>query len=1429
MVVSLHLQSTKESVSMFRILAKFRPSLLVVLLTFPFVSAIAAQGDPAPASPLAGAPFSLTATDLKSVSATIPVSKDYVVQILYEETRFRIAADGSLKFQHRLIYRVDAEDAIKGWSEISSQWDPWCENPAQLHARVLQPNGTFIELDQKTVTDAPVKADDSETFSSEHVRRAPLPGMALGSIVEEMENVDEKIPYFSGGSLYRFAFREPVPVAHDKLIVEAPSSLPYKDLIHELPGLSISRTEADGTRRTIYEATDLAAWHDSDIDLDTNTPNTLMVEFATGASWSAIAQKYAALSEPQTIIADVGSILPKDLPADRMAKIQAIVKQLHHEVRYTGVEFGDAKLTPQRPSEVIQRHYGDCKDKATLLVAMLRAAGIKANLVLLSTGPGRDVDAALPGINRFNHAIVYLPASGEHEDAMWIDATAEHFAVGTLPYADQGRSALIISPETTGLSRTPEPRPEDSVLVETRTFKLAEYGPSRVEEVSDTHGYIDSSYRSEYGGPVTPKIHEDMENYVKTTYLAKKLARFDHGDASDLAHPFRLTIVADEARRGLSSLTDAAIALYPTHAASGLPKWFTIQPPAPGPDMSADAKRELDLAEKSRPVSFAIRPFIYEIRARILIPAGFEPRPLPPNKTTQVGLGSLTETYSADEPGAVNATFRFNSGPSRLTAENALVMRTAVLELQKRDYVGILFDQAGAKALTAGRIREALEIDRKLIAAAPSDALHHLQLARALLDAGIGTEAHLEARRATELDPTLPVAFATLGWALEHSALGERFGKGYDLPSAIVAYKRALELDPENSDFRFDLAVLYEFDAVGARYAEDADMKAAIQTYKDLIERNKSKGDDAILQYRENLMYALLFSRQFAELDKMIASLPSTNPHRILAISSAAAQHGAAAGIAEADSGNSATTDRNQNLRSAAAQLANLHLYHEAAEVLNAGMQGADDAATAARQIELYRGMKPASLAPLAATNPAAPVQVVLVAMMSGTLTHDQAVNLLSRHAYSSSASLERDVAKQLASVGFMRRLAVKSGMTESVLLDLIAGNTTFSAKGDDERGWSVVAQIPGTDPDRTYVVKEDGVYRAVAGEKDKPDDNVPVGNRVIWALDHNKTSEAKALLDWKRNLTPRQGTDDPFAGPLLPRFWTIGSTKPGADSPEAMRLAAISLLAGSMDAKPYLAEIAAAREKASGQRQTDLDLMLAVCAMNAEQPAIGMPAANRLLELEPDSTVALNLVGQGFQLQNDPAGWQALLAPRLAKKSGDRDLLAAQASAYELAHDFKSAQAVSQKVLDSGKATASDYNGYAWLGLFHNNLGDDITQAAQQSSQMLKNSNFEVLHTLACIYAAQGKTTEARQVLQQAMDAGSQVEPNSPVWYALGLIYEQYGAKVAALDAYRRVQAHEWDDHTYIAPTSAYVLAQGRIRVLASQTAVLAPASPVH
>jgi tetratricopeptide (TPR) repeat protein len=176
------------------------------------------------------------------------------------------------------------------------------------------------------------------------------------------------------------------------------------------------------------------------------------------------------------------------------------------------------------------------------------------------------------------------------------------------------------------------------------------------------------------------------------------------------------------------------------------------------------------------------------------------------------------------------------------------------------------------------------------------------------------------------------------------------------------------------------------------------------------------------------------------------------------------------------------------------------------------------------------------------------------------------------------------------------------------------------------------------------------------------------------------------------------------------------------------------------------------------------------------------------------------------------------VLTPRLAKKPKDHDLLAEQARMYQFMGDWAAARKAQQAVLDSGKATSNDYNSYAWMGLFDDHVGDAEVKAAQQSNMLSKNESFADLHTMACVYAATGKTTEARTVLDAAMYSGNITQPNAAVWYALGLLYEQYGVKGAALAAYRKVDAHEFDDHTFIDPAATYLLAQGRIKALAAK-----------
>ena len=1384
-----------------------RFAFLSLLAIVPASTILSAQtASPLPPSPFDGQAFSMTATAFRTASAAIPSDKLSDVTILYEETDYRIAAAGTLTYTHRSIFRLETQKGVENWAEVSLEWDPWYQNPSQLHARVLQNDGSFVELDQKTITDAPLNSDeDDATYTSERVRKAPLPGLAIGSIVEEVVSEDEKRPYFNGGLVYRYPVSNNVPSEHEKLVVELPASAPFRDHIANLPQLVISRSESDGMRRIVYEQGHQAADIDGDIDLSsTSTPDPI-IEFSTGTSWASVARDYAALADPHILPDQIRSLLPARPATSRLATIQQLVQRLHKEVRYTGIEFNEAQLTPQSPAEVLKRHYGDCKDKATLLVALLRAANIPAHLALLDSGTELDVNPDLPGMNRFNHAIVYVPASGS-DPALWIDATAEFNAVGSIPYDDANRLALIIAPETTSLTATPAPVPEDSILIETREFTLPEIGPAHIVETSETHGYQDASYRSDYGGATSKKVKDALEKYVQGAYLAKSLTSIDHGDGTDFTRPFHLTLTIDGARRGSTSLFDGGVVIFPDNTLNTLPDWITTAPVPLPDDATPEQKQDRARTEAQRSPTYQVRPFIYEQRYRIHLPAGFTARALPPDRTTPLGPASLTEHYVQESPSLITASLRFTTGKSTITTQEALDFRQAVVEARRREAISIGFEQTGARLLAAGKIKEALSEDQAAIQQDPHSALPHVRLARALLSAGVGDMARKEAAQAVQLDPKSAPALTTLGWILQHDLLGVRFGPGFDREGAIDALRKAVPLHSEDFDPRFDLAILYEFDANGVRYAPAANLADAIALYRSLIETELAKNSDQVPQYRINLAYSLLFHHDYKGLDALLTDIPAGINHSTLAITSAVAQKDVAAGIAVADHLNVSENDRNKGLLSAGNYLAQLGLYAESSAILSAGNLGQNGAPAIARQIEMYKSLQRVPSASPPVTSPESLVFSSMNSVMSGTVDRKVMAAAVTPHAYASTAALERDLDKGAQSFGILHTLALNGGLSEIVLRDILLGGITIKSTGDDATGYRVLCQFVGGNALYPFVVKEDGTYRVVG---DGQQDNREFGYYVLYALDHNQPVLAKSILDWKRGLQHKGGGDDPFSGDLLPRFWTVGRTREGADSPESMRVAAISLLTGSMDIKPLLDSLIPLRDKATGSRQTDLDLLLASGYIGAEQPALTLVYVANLLKEEPDSTTALTIAGRAYEMNGDLNSWKTLLASRLTQRPTDPDLLRLQVRMLSAQRDYAAARATGKAIFDSGHATSTDYNNYAWSGLFDNNLGEDITDAAQKANMSSKNASFADLHTMASIYAAQGKVTEARQTLAQAMTVSNLSKPNSAVWYTLGLLYEDYGLREAALSAYQHVQAHEFDDHTFVGPTSTWLLAQ--------------------
>src|SRR6202043_3322594 len=158
-----------------------------------------------------------------------------------------------------------------------------------------------------------------------------------------------------------------------------------------------------------------------------------------------------------------------------VSKIDALYTYVSREIRYVAVEIGIGGYQPHPAPDVYKYKYGDCKDKATLLLTMLNDIGLRAYPALVGTRGDIEADPKAPTLATFDHMIVALPvpaslrpavekfpAYDSQNQILWIDPTSETDPLGELPEMDQGVFALIAYPERGDLQRIPQPPPEQN-------------------------------------------------------------------------------------------------------------------------------------------------------------------------------------------------------------------------------------------------------------------------------------------------------------------------------------------------------------------------------------------------------------------------------------------------------------------------------------------------------------------------------------------------------------------------------------------------------------------------------------------------------------------------------------------------------------------------------------------------------------------------------------------------------------------------------------------------------------------------------------------------------------------------------------------------------------------------------------------------------
>ncbi len=405
---------------------------------------------------------------------------------IFERVVTQVFPSGLASQFRQLAIHVDLATAAERYETMAFPFTPGEDRLEILEAEVIRKDGTRLRPQLIGEQRDQGKSEGVYTLTAYRVIR--FPPLVPGDLVHIQMRKDEIGSRNLFGDFFGvfFPLSSDLDKSHVEAIVEAPRTRP---LFHKVTGIGEPTITVEGeTQRLTFAANDLPG-----LVIEPSMPGYAdvgaWVSVSTFGTWEALVAWYRELVLPQLDVPDdlarIARDLIKGLPdvADPKARLEAQVAAIHgwvvEKTRYVGIEFGIHGFKPYKVAEIAKRGYGDCKDKASLLVAMLRVVSIPAELVLVRTRDLGFLDGTPATLWAFNHAIAYVPGLD-----LYLDATAENSGLRELPDLDQDAQVLRLDPWSDTppvLSRIPMQSPEANKVTATALYQIDASGDAVVE------------------------------------------------------------------------------------------------------------------------------------------------------------------------------------------------------------------------------------------------------------------------------------------------------------------------------------------------------------------------------------------------------------------------------------------------------------------------------------------------------------------------------------------------------------------------------------------------------------------------------------------------------------------------------------------------------------------------------------------------------------------------------------------------------------------------------------------------------------------------------------------------------------------------------------------------------------------------------------
>ena len=436
-------------------------SLVVLCWTTPFFSLFGQT----PSGSTGGAPPSAVAK---------PDTSGEAVVFLRMHDLVRFENDGTGLRETTAVIRVQSQAGIQQLGQLIFGYSSGTEDLRVDYVRVRKSNGQVMETPASTAQDlAPEILQEAPMYSDYRQRHISVVGLSIGDVLE-YHTITQVKPLAQGEFWYQTSFMKHSAAVEQSLEIDVPKS---RELKLKSPEYKFE-TEDTGDRRVYrWSVRDVAPDRKHESMEDEEYDQGPDVQLSTFTGWPQVAHWYAKLQGERVVVDEIVRKKAEDLtrgattPTEKARRLYDFVAP---NIRYVSLSFGVGRLQPHPAPEILQNGYGDCKDKHTLLAALLRAEGIPSYPVLINSSRKLDLDVPSPA--QFDHVITAVPF-GKGGELTWLDATAEIAPYGLIMYQLRNKDAVIASEEAIGgIHKTPADSPVKNHFVMKLDGKFTETG-----------------------------------------------------------------------------------------------------------------------------------------------------------------------------------------------------------------------------------------------------------------------------------------------------------------------------------------------------------------------------------------------------------------------------------------------------------------------------------------------------------------------------------------------------------------------------------------------------------------------------------------------------------------------------------------------------------------------------------------------------------------------------------------------------------------------------------------------------------------------------------------------------------------------------------------------------------------------------------------